>query len=78
MKNKIIVITGGATGMGFAIAKALIETNTIISIDRNAAKIEDLKVSLPKINSIGADITSNEDVDNAIKAIEQSWGKLMC
>ncbi len=76
MKNKIIVLTGAATGMGFAIAKELIEKNTIISIDRNAEKIAALKTSLPKINSIRADITVDEEVDNAFKTIEQSYGKI--
>ena len=76
MKNKIIVITGGASGIGFAIAKELIEQNTIVSIDRNLSKIEVLKNKLPKVISLRADITINDEVDNVLKEIERNYGKI--
>ena len=76
MKNKIIVITGGATGIGFALAKALSIKNTVISLDRNIAKIEALKKSLPKVESITADVTIGEDLDKAIAIIDQAHGKI--
>jgi len=76
MKNKIVVITGGATGIGLAIAKELINDNTVISIDRNASKIAALKTALPKVESIKADVTSNEDLNNAIASIEKLHGKI--
>jgi uncharacterized oxidoreductase len=76
MKNKIIVITGGATGIGLAIIKELVNNNTIISIDRNPAKIAALKAALPKVVSIQADVTSNDQLNNAITTIEKSYGKI--
>ncbi len=76
MKNKIIVITGGASGIGLAIIKELISDNTIISIDRNQVKIDNLKKTVPKVNSILADITSGKDLDNAIATIKDSYGKI--
>ncbi len=76
MKNKIIVITGGATGIGLAIIKKLINDNTVISIDRNPAKIAALKAALPKVESLKADVTSNEELSNVIASIEKSHGKI--
>ena len=76
MKNKIIVITGGATGIGLAIAKELIANNTVISIDRTASKIATLKASLPKVDSIQGDVTSSEDMNKAISKIESTYGKI--
>ncbi len=76
MKNKIVVITGGASGIGFAIAKLLTNDNTVISVDRNPSKIESLKSALPKVISIKADITSIEELDNAISIIEKTQGKI--
>ncbi len=76
MKDKIIVITGGASGIGFAIARQLINDNTVISIDRNTAKIDALKSALPKIESIKADVASNEELDNAVSIIKKTHGKI--
>ena len=76
MKNKIIVITGGASGIGLGIIKELINDNTVISLDRNPTKIAALKKALPKVTSIQTDITKNEDLNNAISSIEKSFGKI--
>jgi uncharacterized oxidoreductase len=76
MKNKIVVITGGATGIGFAIARELVPGNTVISVDRNPSKIAALKKELPSIHSIRADLTSSEDQKNAIATIEKSFGRI--
>jgi len=76
MKNKIVVITGGATGIGFAIAKELTNDNTVISIDRNPSKIAGLKTLLPKVESIRADVTSSEELGNVIASIEKTHGRI--
>jgi uncharacterized oxidoreductase len=76
MKNKIIVITGGATGIGLAIIKELITNNTIISIDRNPSKITALKAALPKVESMQADVTLNEELNNVIASIEKLHGRI--
>jgi uncharacterized oxidoreductase len=76
MENKIIVITGGASGIGLAIIKELIGNNTVISLDRNASKISALKSALPKVESIKADISSDEELSNAISIIEKKHGKI--
>lgn len=76
MKNKIIVITGGATGIGFALTKQLITDNTVISIDRNPTKIDALKAALPKVESLKADVTSSEELTQAIASIEKTHGKI--
>lgn len=76
MKNKVVVITGGATGMGLAIARELMGNNAIVSIDRNLSKISLLKKNYPKINSIQADVTSSDELNNAINKIDQLFGKI--
>jgi short-subunit dehydrogenase involved in D-alanine esterification of teichoic acids len=76
VKNKIIVVTGGATGIGLAIIKEFINSNTVISIDRNPAKIEALKATLPKVESLKADVTSTEELTAVISSIEKSHGKI--
>jgi short-subunit dehydrogenase involved in D-alanine esterification of teichoic acids len=76
MKNKIIVITGGATGIGFALVKELIKNNTVISIDRNLTKIAALKTALPKVESLKADVISSEELNEVISKIEKTHGKI--
>ena len=58
------------------LAKALAPDNTVISIDRNAAKIAALKAALPKVESIQGDVTSNDDMNRAISTIEKNHGKI--
>ncbi len=76
MKNKIVVITGGATGIGIAIVKQLMNDNKVVSLDRSDAKITALKAACPKVESIKADVTSNTDLTNAIAHIEKLHGKI--
>ena len=76
MQDKIIVITGGATGIGFSIAKELIKDNTVISIDRTPSKIEALKAALPAVYSIKADITSDYGLNLAIASIGNDFGRI--
>jgi uncharacterized oxidoreductase len=76
MKNQIVVITGGATGIGLGIARALIQDNTVISLDRTPTKITALKAALPGVHSIMADVTSNEALDNAIAEIGKAYGRI--
>src|SRR5256885_11548544 len=76
MENKIIVITGGASGIGLGIIKELIGKNIVISLDRNDKKIAALKSALPKVESIKTDITSETDLANAISTIQNKHGKI--
>lgn len=76
MENKIVVITGGASGIGLAIVRELANKNTVISLDRNAAKIKALKAAFPGVVSILADVTSSGDLSNAIVTIEKVYGKI--
>ncbi|MGZ3930805.1 MAG: SDR family oxidoreductase [Bacteroidia bacterium] len=76
MKNKIIVITGGASGIGLALVKELAANNTVVSIDRTPSKIAALKAAVPKVDSVKADVTSGDDLNAAIAQIEKSHGKI--
>jgi uncharacterized oxidoreductase len=76
MKDKVVVITGGASGMGLAVAKALAASNTVVSLDRNASKIEALLKALPTVRSVRTDITSAEQRSAAISRIEDELGRI--
>ncbi len=76
MQNKIVVITGGASGIGFAIAKALSANNTVVSLDRNPQSISQLSEKLPNVVSIQTDVTNIEQVEAALKQIETKFDKI--
>ena len=76
MKNKIVVITGGATGIGLAIARELLSDNTVISLDRNPTKIAALRSALPHVHSIKADVTLADHRHAALASIEKEFGRI--
>lgn len=56
------LITGGGTGIGAAIARALAAEGAAISIvGRRKAPLDEVAASLPKAVAIVADVTKNED-----------------
>jgi len=76
MKDRVVVITGGASGMGLAIAKQLAAQNSVVSIDRNPSKIAALKQALPGVLSVKADLTNSEERNQAIAAIDKAFGRI--
>jgi uncharacterized oxidoreductase len=61
-KKNTILITGGATGIGFELAKALSnEGNEVIICSRREEKLKEAKSKLPKIHSIVCDISKEKE-----------------
>ena len=76
MKDQVVVISGGATGIGFAIATELSDDNIVVSIDRTPSKVEALKERLPGVVSLRADLTSAEQRHEAVATIERRFGRI--
>jgi NAD(P)-dependent dehydrogenase (short-subunit alcohol dehydrogenase family) len=81
LDGKVTFITGGARGIGKSIATAIAEAGSnvaIIDIDiEEARKTADTISQLGvKTIAIKADVTNEEDVDNMIKVILDTFGKL--
>ena len=56
-----ILITGGATGIGFALAEAFVEAgNEVIICGRRQKKLDQAKRRLPKVNAIRCDVRDAE------------------
>ena len=59
LSNNTILITGGATGIGFALAKQFIDNNnTVIVCGRRQEKLNEAKAMLPSLVVIQCDISS--------------------
>ncbi|KXH85366.1 SDR family oxidoreductase [Chryseobacterium kwangjuense] len=74
--NNIILITGGGSGIGLEIAKALNTTNTVIIAGRNKAKLDAAAQGLDNVFTIQADITQEKDVNRLVEEIKVNFGGL--
>ena len=78
LNGQVAVITGGAQGIGFAIAKRLVASGAKVSLwDMNAELLASAKAELGAATStIAVNITSYEAIAAAVADVEKSLGKL--
>lgn len=80
-ENKIVIITGSARGIGFAIAEAFAENGTtsiILDLFQDAVDEAVKKITDKGLKAIGyvANITDSELIGNLFKEIFQKFGKI--
>ena len=67
LDNRHALITGGGTGIGAAIARALAGEGAAVSLaGRRKAPLEDVAASLAKATAIIADVTKEQDGPTAV------------
>lgn len=81
MQDKVVLITGGAGGVGQEVAKKFLENGAKVAlVDINEEALKKVKESLPGDNTnikvISADVTSEDDVKNYVKATVDTFGKI--
>ena len=74
-KNTIL-ITGGASGIGYEFAKQLNGTNTIIIVGRNKEKLEKVKKELKNIHIFECDISNPKDINALYEIISYEFPDL--
>jgi uncharacterized oxidoreductase len=74
--SNTILITGGGSGIGLEIAKALSATNKIIIVGRNKEKLDAAAKDLENVFTIQADITSESDVNRLYEEVKATFGEL--
>ncbi|MCA1035916.1 MULTISPECIES: 3-hydroxybutyrate dehydrogenase [Bacillus] len=81
VENKVVVITGSASGIGFEIGKSFAENGSkVVLTDLNAEGVERAAEDLRQLGyeAIGlkADVTSEEDIKNMIEMAKEKYGRL--
>jgi uncharacterized oxidoreductase len=72
LSDNTVFITGGASGIGFALAKGFLELkNTVIICGRNSDKLNHVKERFPEIHVIRCDVTNGEEVKQAFESIKK-------
>lgn len=74
--NNTILITGGGSGIGLEIAKALSASNKIIITGRNKEKLDTAAKDLENVFTIQADITNKDDINRLAEEIKTNFGSL--
>lgn len=79
LKDKVIVITGGASGMGRAMAvKFINEGAKVVAVDINETRLSELASELATANliTLAADISKKESNERMIDLAIEKFGKL--
>lgn len=75
--NQVVLITGGGSGIGLALAQKFLENkNTVIITVRNLAKLEKVKEQHPEIHIYQSDVTVDADVQVLTEKIAEKFGWL--
>jgi uncharacterized oxidoreductase len=75
--NKTVLVTGGGSGIGLAIAKQLsAKNNKVIITGRNADKLQKAAAGLTNVTTIAADVTNADDVKRLVATIKADFGGL--
>jgi len=77
LKNKVIIVTGGARGIGKSVARALAEEGAIsVIIDKSEESIRTLPDSSQKSHFFKADLSSAEACKKIIEEIVNEFGHI--
>ena len=82
LENKVAIITGGAAGIGLAIAKGFVEVGAKVMIADfsedagHAAAEEASNAGSGEARFARCDVTKNSDVDQLIQATLDAWGSI--
>lgn len=80
IKNEVVLITGGGTGLGRAIVERFVAEGAKVAVlERSAAKIEELNRAFDRqVLAIEGDATSLADNKRAVAGVVERFGRLDC
>lgn len=77
LKNRTILITGGASGIGLSLAKQLIaKHNQVIVCGRNQARLDSAKQNLPALETVRCDINNTDDLSELVSLLAAKFPQL--
>lgn len=75
VENKKVLVTGGGSGIGLALAKAMAAKGAMVTIcGRTEAKLDKAHKLNPELQTAVCDVTSEEDIKALVHQFEKSGG----
>jgi uncharacterized oxidoreductase len=76
LQNKKVLITGGGSGIGLALARRLAEANDVVIAGRSTSKLQATKNSNSRLRPVQLDVTSEESAAMVVDWIRSDFGGL--
>lgn len=77
LSDNTVLITGGGSGIGLALAKAFaLRNSTVVVCGRDAAKLATVQKENPTIAALQCDIASDQDQQGLVEHITEKYPKL--
>ncbi len=81
LSNKVILLTGASSGIGFSLAKSLPKENCSLAlISRNKKKLDELETEIKnvgrKVSTYACDVGNIDEVRNTYQQVKRDFGKI--
>ncbi len=80
IKNKVVIVTGGGSGIGGAISRRLAQEGAIpVILARRAPDgvfLADLRADQPKAGWVQVDLSQDDQIEGAVKEVHAHWGQV--
>jgi meso-butanediol dehydrogenase/(S,S)-butanediol dehydrogenase/diacetyl reductase len=76
LKDKRVVVTGGASGIGYATASRFVnESSKVVILDNNQEALDNARSQLPPLTGgVCADVSSPDEIEAAFKEVDEIMG----
>lgn len=77
LENKVVVITGGSSGIGRALAALALQQGACVAVcARNEAKLKALFPASDRLLCLAADVSREDDCRTFIESVTGRWGRI--
>lgn len=77
MEDRVVIITGGGTGIGRAAALLFAETGAwVLVVGRRAGPLEETAADSDRIVPLAADISDEAEIERVVRTAIERWGRI--